>query len=49
MDIADALYYMNELEFYLEEQFVELELKFVPNSYFTGRKIPAIVDRRRYR
>jgi len=48
MDITEALYYMNELEFYLEENFIELELKFVPNSYFTSRKIPAIVDKREY-
>ena len=48
MDITEALYYMNELEFYLEERFVELELKFVPNSHFTGRKISTIVDRREY-
>ncbi|MFC1712574.1 phenylacetate--CoA ligase family protein [Candidatus Poribacteria bacterium] len=48
MEITESLYYMNELEFYLEEGFVELELKFVPNSYFTSRKIPAIIDNRRY-
>ena len=47
-DIAESLYYMNELEFYLEENFVELELRFVPNSYFTSRKIPPIVDKREY-
>jgi len=47
-EIAEALYYMNELEFYLEEGFVELELKFVSNGYFTSRKIPAIVDEREY-
>ena len=47
MDIAESLYYMSELEFYLEGNFVELELKFVPNSFFASRKIPAIVDRRR--
>jgi phenylacetate-CoA ligase len=45
-EITESLYYMNELEFYLEENFVELELKFVPNSYFTSRKIPSIVDKR---
>jgi phenylacetate-CoA ligase len=48
MDIIESLYYMNELEFYLEENFVELRLKFVPNSYFTSRKIPPIVDNREY-
>ena len=48
MEITESLYYMNELEFYLEEGFVELELRFVPNSYFTSRKIPAIVDKREY-
>ena len=48
MEITETLYYMNELEFYLEEAFIELELKFVPNSYFTSRKIPAIVDEREY-
>jgi phenylacetate-CoA ligase len=47
-DITESLYYMNELEFYLEENFAEMELKFVPNSYFTSRKIPAIVDKREY-
>ena len=47
-DITESLYYMNELEFYLEENFAELELKFVPNSYFTSRKIPTIVDKRQY-
>jgi hypothetical protein len=47
-DINESLYYMNELEFYLEENFAELELKFVPNSYFTSRKIPTIVDKRQY-
>ena len=48
MDILESLHYMNELEFYLEENFVDLRLKFVPNSYFTGRKIPAIIDKRQY-
>ena len=48
MDITESLYYMNELEFYLEETFVELKLKFVSNSYFTSRKIPSIVDKREY-
>jgi len=48
MDITESLYYMNELEFYLEENFVELKLKFVSNSYFTSRKIPSIVDKREY-
>ena len=47
-EIADSLYYMNELEFFLEENFVEMEFKFVPNSYFTSRKIPSIVDNRKY-
>ncbi len=47
-EIAESLHYMNELEFYLEENFVELELRFVPNSFFTGRKIPPIVDKRKY-
>ena len=47
-EITESLYYMNELEFYLEEDFVELELKFVPHSYFTSRKIPAIIDKRKY-
>lgn len=46
--IAESLYRMNELEFYLEENFIELELEFVPSSYFTCRKIPSIVDKRRY-
>ncbi len=48
MDIIESLYYMNELEFYLEERFVELKLEFVSNSYFTSRKIPAIADKRHY-
>jgi len=48
MEIIESLYYMNELEFYLEENFVELRLKFVPNSYFTSRKIPSIIDNREY-
>jgi len=48
MDILESLHYMNELEFYLEENFIDLKLKFVPNSYFTGRKIPAIIDKRQY-
>ena len=47
-DILESLYYMNELEFYLEEDFVSLKLEFVPNSYFTSRKIPAIIDKRQY-
>lgn len=47
-EIEEALYYMNELEFYLEEGFLELEMKFVSSSYFTGRKIPPIVDNRKY-
>jgi len=45
-DLSELLYYMNELEFYLEEGFIMMELKFVPNSYFTSRKIPPIVDNR---
>jgi len=47
-EISESLHYMNELEFYLEESFVELELRFVPNSFFTSRKIPPIVDKRKY-
>lgn len=47
-EITESLYHMNELEFYLEENFVALELKWVSNSYFTGRKIPPIVDKRRF-
>jgi phenylacetate-CoA ligase len=47
-DILGYLYQLNELEFYLEEKFINLELKFVPNSYFTGRKIPCIIDQRVY-
>jgi phenylacetate-CoA ligase len=47
-EITESLYYMNELEFYLEENFVELELKFAPSSYFTNRKIPVIIDKREY-
>ncbi|MBD3183507.1 AMP-binding protein [Candidatus Poribacteria bacterium] len=48
IDIKDALYHMNELEFYLEEGFLDLKIEFVDNSYFTGRKIASIVDRRKY-
>jgi phenylacetate-CoA ligase len=47
-ELAESLYYINELEFYLEEGFVALEIKFVPNSYFGERKIPPIVDKREY-
>ena len=47
-DILDSLYHINELEFYLEEKFISLEISFVPNSYFTGRKIPSIIDQRLY-
>lgn len=47
-DILDSLYRMNELEFYLEERFISLEISFVPNSYFIGRKIPCIIDNRTY-
>jgi len=47
-DITISLYCMNELEFYLEEDFAELKLRFVPNNYFTGRKIPPIIDQRKY-
>jgi len=47
-EMAESLYYMNELEFYLEENFVSLELEFVSNNYFTTRKIPPIVDKRKY-
>jgi phenylacetate-CoA ligase len=47
-NISESLYYMNELEFFLEENFIEFELKFVPNSYFTDRKIPPIIDKRKY-
>jgi len=46
--ILEALYYMNELEFFLKEDFIRLELQFVPSSYFTGRKIPSIIDQRLY-
>lgn len=46
-EISQSLYYINELEFYLEERFFDLEIKFVQNSYFTGRKIPSIVDKRK--
>ncbi|HGJ67367.1 TPA: phenylacetate--CoA ligase family protein [bacterium] len=47
-DIMESLYHMNELEFFLEEKFITLELKFVPNSHFTSRKIPCIIDNRNY-
>jgi phenylacetate-coenzyme A ligase PaaK-like adenylate-forming protein len=47
-EMAESLYYMNELEFYLEENFISLELEFVSNNYFTTRKIPPIVDKRKY-
>jgi phenylacetate-CoA ligase len=46
--ILEALYYMNELEFFLKEDFIRLELQFVPSSYFTSRKIPSIIDQRLY-
>jgi phenylacetate-CoA ligase len=47
-DILDSLYHINELEFYLEEKFISLDISFVPNSYFTSRKIPSIIDQRLY-
>jgi len=47
-EIIESLYYMNELEFFLKEDFIFLELQFVPNDYFTSRKIPCIIDQRVY-
>ncbi len=47
-DIMESLYHMNELEFFIEDKFIFLELKFVSNSHFTGRKIPCIIDHRLY-
>jgi len=46
--ISENLHYMSELEFFIEEGFLELETKFVPNSYFDQRKIPSIIDQRKY-
>ncbi len=46
--IMESIYSMNELEFFLEEKFVEVRLEFVPNSYFTTSKIPTIIDLRMY-
>lgn len=45
-EILDALHKTNELEYFLTEDFIQVELKFVPNDFFSGRKIPSIVDRR---
>jgi phenylacetate-CoA ligase len=47
-EILESLYYVNELEFFLEEGFVQLDVQFVPGSHFTGRKIPCIIDHRVY-
>jgi phenylacetate-CoA ligase len=46
--ILDSLYHTNELEYFLNEDFIQIELKFVPNDYFVDRKIQSIVDRRVY-
>ncbi len=47
-EILDALHRTNELEYFLTEDFVRIELKFVTNDFFSGRKIPSIIDRRVY-
>ena len=47
-EILESLYHMNELEFFLEEGFIQLHVQFVPNSHFTSRKIPSIIDQRVY-
>ena len=46
--ILDSLYHTNELEYFLSEDFIQIELKFVPNDYFVDRKIQSIVDQRVY-
>ncbi len=46
--IIESIYSMNELEFFLEEKFVEIKIEFVPINYFTARKVPLIIDQRKY-
>lgn len=46
--IVESIYSINELEFFMEEKFVEIKVEFVPNNYFIARKIPLIIDEREY-
>lgn len=47
-EILSALYQTSELEYFLSEDFILIELRFVTNDFFSNRKIPSIIDKRIY-